>query len=129
MIGSPPNVAVPTHFAKVVLTSKPTSPSTPNILEISTGAFVLPNSQISDEAPLESFIVPSKWLYSHESHTFLRALPVDAVEQASGLTLFSDAIKSSSKHICQTTQCQVLVKRFDDAQKRPETRRAISSPR
>lgn len=58
VIGSPPNVAVPTHFAKVVLTAKPSSPSTPNIPEISTGAFVLPNSPIPDEAPLKSFVVP-----------------------------------------------------------------------
>ena len=58
VIGSPPNVAVPTHFAKVVLTSKPSSPATPHIADISTGAFVLPNAQIPDEAPLESFVVP-----------------------------------------------------------------------
>lgn len=58
MIGSPPNISVPTHFAKVVLTSKPSSPSTPGVLEISTGAFVLPNAAIPDEAKLESFIVP-----------------------------------------------------------------------
>lgn len=59
MIGSPPNISVPTHFAKVVLTSKPSSPSTPDVPEISTGAFVLPNAVIPDEAKLESFIVSS----------------------------------------------------------------------
>ncbi|KAF9792277.1 hypothetical protein BJ322DRAFT_31328 [Thelephora terrestris] len=101
VIGSPPNVAVPTHFAKVVLTTKPSSPSTPNIPEISTGAFVLPNAPIPDEAPLKSFVVP-----------------VESVERASGLILFSDAIKSASKHICQTTECQVIVRHFDDAQKK-----------
>ncbi|KAI0316791.1 hypothetical protein OF83DRAFT_1059763 [Amylostereum chailletii] len=112
VIGSPPNVAVPTHFAKIVLASRPSSPSTPDIPEISTGAFVLPNAIIPDEAPLESFV-----------------MPVDAVERAAGLTLFSDAIKAGSKHICKTSKCEVIVRRFDDAQKRPETRRAISSPR
>jgi len=101
VIGSPPNVAVPTHFAKVVLTTKPSSPSTPNIPEVSTGAFVLPNAPIPDEAPLKSFVVP-----------------VDSVERASGLVLFSDAIKSTSKHICQTTDCQVIARHFDDAQKK-----------
>lgn len=55
--------------------------------------------------------------------------PVEAVERAAGLTLFSDAIKGGSKHICKTTKCQVIVRRFDDAQKRPEMRRTISSPR
>ncbi|KIJ27415.1 hypothetical protein M422DRAFT_100437, partial [Sphaerobolus stellatus SS14] len=44
VIGNPPNVAVPTHFAKVVLTTRPASPSNPNIQEISAGAFVLPNA-------------------------------------------------------------------------------------
>jgi len=112
VIGNPPNVAVPTHFAKVVLTSRPSSPSTPHVPEISTGAFVLPNTVISDETSLESFVVP-----------------IDAVERAAGLTLFSDAIKGQSKHICKSTKCEVIARRFDDAQKRPEMRRAISSPR
>jgi len=112
MIGNPPNVAVPTHFAKVILTSRPSSPSAPQVPEISTGAFVLPNAAIQDDAPLESFVVP-----------------VDAVERAAGLTLFSDAIKGGSKHICKTTKCEVMVRHFDDAQKRPEMRRAVSFPR
>ncbi|KAJ3563184.1 hypothetical protein NP233_g9101 [Leucocoprinus birnbaumii] len=100
VIGNPPNVAVPTHFAKVVLTSKPSSPLTPEKLEVSTGAFVLPNAVIPDDAPLTSFVVP-----------------VDAVERAAGLTLFSDEVKAGSKHICQTAKCEVIVRRFDDARK------------
>ncbi|KDR81381.1 hypothetical protein GALMADRAFT_134826 [Galerina marginata CBS 339.88] len=109
VIGSPPNVSVPTHFAKVVLTTKPSSPSTPDVLEVSTGAFVLPNAIIPDEAPLESFIVP-----------------VEAVERAAGLTLFSDEIKTGSKHICKMTKCEVIIRRFDDAQKKG--RKAIAAP-
>lgn len=58
VIGNPPNVAVPTHFAKVVLASKPSSPLTPDKLDVSTGAFVLPNAVIPDDAPLTSFVVP-----------------------------------------------------------------------
>ncbi|EPQ61434.1 hypothetical protein GLOTRDRAFT_123726 [Gloeophyllum trabeum ATCC 11539] len=111
VIGNPPNVAVPTHFAKVVLASRPSSPATPTIPEISTGAFVLPNAVIKDETPLESFVVP-----------------IEAVERAAGLTLFSDEVKKGSKHICQTARCEVVVRRFDDARKRPEMRRAISAP-
>ena len=60
VIGNPPNVAVPTHFAKVVLAARPSSPSTPHVSEISTGAFVLPNAAISEEAPLETFVTPSR---------------------------------------------------------------------
>lgn len=63
VIGSPPNVSVPTHFAKVVLASKPSSPSTPDILELSTGAFVLPNAVIRDDTPFESFIVPGTCVF------------------------------------------------------------------
>ncbi|KAF8163078.1 hypothetical protein B0H34DRAFT_650696 [Crassisporium funariophilum] len=110
VIGSPPNVAVPTHFAKVVLTTKPSSPSTPDILELSTGAFVLPNAVIRDDTPLESFIVP-----------------VEAVERAAGLSLFSDAVKQGSKHICKTTKCAVVIRKFDDAQKKG--RKAIAAPK
>ncbi|KAF5358529.1 hypothetical protein D9756_001756 [Leucocoprinus leucothites] len=100
VIGNPPSVAVPTHFAKVVLASKPSSPLTPEKLEVSTGAFVLPNAVIPDEAPLTSFVVP-----------------VDAVERAAGLTLFSEEVKLGSKHICRTTKCEVIIRRFDDARK------------
>lgn len=127
MIGSPPNVSVPTHFAKVVLTSKPTSPSTPDILELSTGAFVLPNAIIPDDAPLESFVVPGRHRTSPEN-LYSSLLTVEAVERAAGLALFSDAVKSASKHICQTTKCQVVVRRFDDAQKK-SNRKVISAPK
>ncbi|KAH6918820.1 mitochondrial nuclease [Coprinopsis sp. MPI-PUGE-AT-0042] len=107
VIGTPPNVAVPTHFAKVVLTSKPSSPATPHIPELSMGAFVLPNAVISDEAPLEGFVVP-----------------VEAVEKAAGLTLFSDEVKKGAKHICKSTKCEVVVRRFDDTRKK-----AIGAPK
>ncbi|KAH8102897.1 hypothetical protein BXZ70DRAFT_1057286 [Cristinia sonorae] len=112
VIGSPPNISVPTHFAKVVLTAKPSSPSTPHLTEIATGAFVLPNAEIPDNTPFENFVVP-----------------VEAVERAAGLTLFSDEIKKASKHICKSTKCEVIVRRFDDAQKRPEMRRTVSAPK
>ncbi|KAL4074699.1 hypothetical protein V8B97DRAFT_1868444 [Scleroderma yunnanense] len=112
VIGSPPNVSVPTHFAKVVLASRPSSPKTPDVHEISTGAFVLPNAIIPDEASLESFVTP-----------------IEAVERAAGLTLFSDAVKSASKHICQTSKCQVIVRRFDEERKRQDLCRTISAPK
>ena len=60
VIGNPPNIAVPTHFAKVVLVARPSSPSTPHVPEISTGAFVLPNAVIPDDASLETFVTPSR---------------------------------------------------------------------
>ncbi|TCD68239.1 nuclease [Steccherinum ochraceum] len=112
VIGSPPNISVPTHFAKVVLTAKPSSPSSPHIAELAAGAFVLPNAEIPDQTPFENFVVP-----------------VEAVERAAGLTLFSEEIKKASKHICKSTKCEVIVRRFDDAQKRPDMRRTVSAPK
>jgi endonuclease G, mitochondrial len=126
VIGNKPSVGVPTHFAKVVLASRPSSPSTPFISEISTGAFVLPNAAISDDTPLKSFIAPSQSaLESATLETDLR-LVVEDVEKAAGIALLSDAVKRSSKDICQTSKCEVVVRRFDDAQKRVK---AISAPR
>ncbi|QRV90099.1 DNA/RNA non-specific nuclease [Ceratobasidium sp. AG-Ba] len=110
VIGNPPNVSVPTHFAKVVLGSRPASPATPQLAEISLGAFVMPNAEIPDETPLTKFVVP-----------------VEAVERASGLVLFSEDVKKSAKHICQTAKCEVIIRRFDDAQQ--QTRRAIGGPK
>jgi endonuclease G len=52
---------------------------------------------------------------------------VDAVERAAGLSLFSEAIKEGSRHICETTKCNVIVRRFDDAQKKGK--RAIAAPK
>ncbi|KAK8854776.1 hypothetical protein IAR55_003515 [Kwoniella newhampshirensis] len=115
VIGNPPSVSVPTHFAKVILASRPdfsypqkpssnpneksfTSPST--IKELALGAFVLPNKEIPDEADLRSFIVP-----------------VEHVEKAAGLQLFNDEVKGKSRQLCAVTQCQVIVRRFDDTRK------------
>lgn len=64
------------------------------------GAFVLPNREIPDEADLRAFIAP-----------------VESVERAAGLTLFNDEHKRKSRQLCAVTQCQVVVRRFDDARK------------
>ncbi|KAB5593962.1 DNA/RNA non-specific nuclease [Ceratobasidium theobromae] len=109
VIGNPPNVSVPTHFAKVVLGARPASSFTSQFTELSLGAFVLPNAEIPDDTPLSKFNVP-----------------VEAVERAAGLTLFPEEIKKSAKHVCQTAGCDVTVRRFDDAQQR--TRKGIAAP-
>ncbi|KAJ7702403.1 hypothetical protein B0H17DRAFT_923617 [Mycena rosella] len=111
VIGSPPNVSVPTHFAKVVLAAKPSSPSTPDIVELSAGAFVLPNAAIPDSAPMESFL-----------------MPIEAVEHAAGILLFSKAVKAAAKPICTTTKCDLLIRKFDDAQKKPK-QKTIAAPK
>ncbi|WOO83842.1 Mitochondrial nuclease [Vanrija pseudolonga] len=113
VIGQPPAIGVPTHFAKVILASRPDfaypqKPSStdkgvtaPNsVKELAMGAFILPNKEIPDEADLRSFIAP-----------------VEVVERAAGLQLFNEEMKYKSRQLCAVTQCQVIVRRFDDARK------------
>jgi len=71
VIGNPPSISVPTHFAKVILASRPdfSYPQKPNprdgtvtsantVKELAMGAFVLPNKEIPDEADIRAFITP-----------------------------------------------------------------------
>lgn len=64
------------------------------------GAFVLPNQEIPDGADLRGFIVP-----------------VEQVERAAGLQLFNEDLKRRSRQLCAVTQCQLVIRRFDDARK------------
>ena len=93
---------MPTHFAKVILgvgglpSKGGPGPGPPMAL----GAFVMPNSVIPNEAPLESF-----------------AVPVETVERAAGLTLFPAAMKASAKRLCDTVKCSIIVRDFGDKSK------------
>ncbi|KAM0747257.1 hypothetical protein T439DRAFT_383400 [Meredithblackwellia eburnea MCA 4105] len=108
---SAPTIAVPTHFAKVILSSRPPrsgsslalvkSSNNPPEKEWSMGAFVLPNEVIPDETDLRSFVVP-----------------VEAVESSAGLTLLPERLKKMARPLCQTVECKVIVRRFDDANKK-----------
>lgn len=71
-------------------------------------------------------LFPVSLMFNYGSHLYLNFFQVEAVERAAGLTLFSDHIKQQSKHICKTTKCDVIVRRFDDAQKKG--RKAIAAP-
>ncbi|KAI7861726.1 hypothetical protein BDF14DRAFT_1991437 [Spinellus fusiger] len=89
-----PNVAVPTHFYKVIMTQRDG--------KFSTAAFVLPNQRIADDTPLEAFKVP-----------------LDAVERGSGLVFFDrmgDA-KANASDLCRETQCRIVLSKFHEAQK------------
>ncbi|GAA6009408.1 hypothetical protein JCM10207_003770 [Rhodosporidiobolus poonsookiae] len=108
--GGAPSIAVPTHFAKVLLASRFT-PGARGAFgdgkEWVQGAFVLPNEAIPDSARLESF-----------------AVPVESVERAAGLSLLPAELKPSprgdggAKELCRAIKCEVIVRRFDDAQKK-----------
>ncbi|KAF9099789.1 nuclease [Mortierella sp. GBA35] len=84
VIGNPPNISVPTHFYKVILTDRGNG-------DMTVGAFVLPNNKIHNDVPLTAFQVP-----------------VEAVEKASGLKFFEMLERRALKNLCQDTECKVL---------------------
>ncbi|KAI9318008.1 hypothetical protein BX666DRAFT_1933827 [Dichotomocladium elegans] len=95
VIGNPPNVAVPTHFYKVIMTRNKQG-------HYHSAAFVLPNAVIPDSTPLEAFRVP-----------------VDAVERGAGLTFFDHLREKDSVvgDLCRETKCQIVLSRFHEAKK------------
>ncbi|RHZ72092.1 nuclease [Aspergillus turcosus] len=98
VIGNPPNVAVPTHFYKVIYaedgTASPTS-------KVSLGAFVLPNARIPNDKRLAEFEVP-----------------LEVLERASGLEFASKLDVSRRKRLCQEVRCDIVVREFNNANKR-----------
>ncbi|KAI8821809.1 uncharacterized protein EV422DRAFT_527077 [Fimicolochytrium jonesii] len=81
MIGNPPNVAVPTHFYKVVLGVKGKTEA--------MATFVLPNTEIGD-VPLQEFV-----------------LPLDAVERAAGVVFFPEVNRLAYKPLCGVIKCDL----------------------
>jgi endonuclease G len=98
VIGTPPNVAVPTHFYKVIFaedgSNSPTS-------KVALGAFVLPNARIPNDKSLSDFEVP-----------------LEAVERASGLEFASKLDLGRRKRLCQEVKCEITVREFNNAQKK-----------
>lgn len=91
VIGNPPNVAVPTHFAKVIYGSGGRSDP---LINGALGAFVLPNEKIPNTVPLSSFL-----------------MPVEDVEKAAGIVLFPDQIKGSNvPKLCDTVKCDMVIR-------------------
>lgn len=90
MIGNPPNVAVPTHFFKLIVTNDKA-----NGKDVSVGAFILPNEPISNEVKLTDFEVP-----------------LDALERASGLELLQKIPISKRKELCKEINCHIVVRDF-----------------
>lgn len=89
VIGSPPNVAVPTHFFKLIVGENNGSK------DIAVGAFVLPNDKIDNSVPLTNFQVP-----------------VEALERASGLELLYKIPYYQKKDLCREVKCEVIVRDF-----------------
>jgi endonuclease G len=95
VIGNPPNVAVPTHFYKVIFAEDGKVGG-----QVALGAFVLPNAPIPNNKPLTDFEVP-----------------VEAVERASGLEFASNLPVQRRKRLCTDTACSLVIREYADRQK------------
>ena len=95
VIGNPPNVAVPTHFYKVILAEDGKTGG-----DVSLAAFVLPNARIANDKPLMDFEVP-----------------LEAVERASGLEIASKLPLQRRKRLCTDVSCSLIVREYADRQK------------
>ena len=95
MVGSPPNIAVPTHFFKLVVGENNGSE------KISVAAFVLPNEFISNDMPLKSFQVP-----------------VDALEHSTGMELLQKVPFCNRKKLCKEVKCDITVREFPQEMKK-----------
>lgn len=94
VIGNPPNVAVPTHFFKLIVAENPTS--NPKGDKVSVAAFVLPNEPIANETKITDFEVP-----------------VNALERSTGLELLSRLGKEKIVPLCKEVKCQLVIREFN----------------
>lgn len=95
MIGSPPSIAVPTHFYKVIYAEDGKAGG-----NVAIGAFVLPNAPIANEKPITDFEVP-----------------IEAVERASGLEFATKLPPQRRKRLCADTTCALVIREYADRQK------------
>lgn len=92
VIGSPPNIAVPTHFFKLVVGERAGDE------KIAVAAFVMPNEQIDNSKPLTDFQVP-----------------LEALERSSGLDLLQQVPYYNKKDLCKEVKCEIIVREFPKA--------------
>lgn len=96
VIGNPPNIAVPTHFFKLIVAEQPLKD--PKSDKVAVGAFVMPNAVIPNSTPLKSF-----------------AVPVNALERSSGLQFLTKLPNNQRKELCQEVTCEIIVRDFKKA--------------
>ena len=111
VIGSPANVAVPTHFYKVIFAEDGRTGG-----NISLGAFVLPNAVHANNQPLQNF-----------------EGPIEAVERASGLEFATKLPVQRKKRLCAEVECSLIVREYAERQKNlagaPPDRPRLPAPR
>ena len=108
VIGNPPNVAVPTHFYKIIFGEEAANSPNGNV---ALGAFVLPNAEIPNSKSLRDFEVP-----------------LEAVERASGLVFTEKLPASRKKQLCKEVRCDIIVREFDKARQVQATRPQLPQP-
>ena len=94
VVGNPPNVAVPTHFYKVIVAEDGSAGG-----PVAVAAFVLPNAVIGNKVPLTAF-----------------ETPVEMVERASGLEFLRKLPAARRKELCKEVECSIVVREFNKAQ-------------
>ncbi|KAL3230594.1 Mitochondrial nuclease [Nakaseomyces bracarensis] len=99
VIGNPPNVAVPTHFFKLIIAEGPKNDSKNDNLAVAT--FVLPNERIPNETKLLDFEVP-----------------LNALERSSGLEFLKNVPTNKQRRLCEEVNCQIVVRDFSNANNR-----------
>ncbi|ROT38565.1 hypothetical protein SODALDRAFT_333170 [Sodiomyces alkalinus F11] len=90
VIGNPPNIAVPTHFYKVIFAEDGRVGG-----PVAIGAFVLPNAPIPNDKPLSDF-----------------EMPLEAVERATGLEFASRLPPQRRRRLCADANCAIVVREF-----------------
>ncbi|CCK68601.1 ribonuclease KNAG_0B01540 [Huiozyma naganishii CBS 8797] len=100
VIGNPPNIAVPTHFFKLIVAEHPRDGSASGDGKIAVAAFVMPNAPIANETPLTSFEVP-----------------VNALERSTGLQLLGKAPINKVVPLCKQVECRITVRVFNNSMK------------
>ena len=108
VIGNPPNVAVPTHFYKIIFAEEAAHHPTGRV---ALGAFVLPNAEIPNTKSLRDFEVP-----------------VAAVERASGLVFADKLPVERRKQLCTEVNCEIMVREFDKARQSTDVGRPPRAP-
>ncbi|KAI6246766.1 Mitochondrial nuclease [Erysiphe necator] len=94
VIGNPPNIAVPTHFYKVIFAENETASS-----PVALGAFVLPNTPIPNSKPITDFEVP-----------------LETVERASGLEFANLLPPERRRRLCAEHNCSLVIREFTKRQ-------------
>ncbi|KAH3673777.1 hypothetical protein WICPIJ_009657 [Wickerhamomyces pijperi] len=94
VIGNPPNIAVPTHFYKLVVCEDGSN-------DLRVAAFVLPNAVIDNKTPLKSFEVP-----------------VESLERSSGLNFLQNVNEKNKKSLCKEVTCEITVREYNDAKQK-----------